>query len=181
MVTDLQDVDLSNRPRIDRSLHDLRLGVSGQEHALGSSASKHHHTCLVRCCVLHGPLGQHDIERNVAHLQLVTGSEFAHSSGARFLASVVDHRVLARERPFGHEHDRHVQHSRGTGQTTVVIRVQMRDDHAVKPADLMPGERPEQNRPVRACVDQHVVSRVGDQDRIALADIKHSDFGPRGR
>ena len=179
MVSDLQDVYMPQRSGVDRLLDHLAFRVTGQQNGLRPLMSHDHHAGLIRRGILDRLLRQDAIQDNAADVQPVAGAQLLNSARPNLPARGVNRIVVMRKRAPRHKHDRHRNHRRHSRQPTVVIVVQVSNDHRVESANIVPRQGSQRRGAAGSCVDQYVMTLVRDQYRVALSDVEDRDLATR--
>jgi hypothetical protein len=176
VVPDLEHIDVAQRPVGGKRLEDDLLGIARQERQEPVALDFQHHAGFVGGCILDRRAWPHRRQGQAACVQHVSGLDLVDLLLADKIGRLSPDRRVRAARS-----SRKAHHLRGDQpiecpQPSVVVVVQMRDDHRIQTPNPGPPQSASQRRLTGSGIDQHRACAVAHQNRVALADVERHDL-----
>lgn len=152
MVTDLEHIDVAERPIASEPLKHPALGVTGQ-HARGIALTHDDHgAVVVRTGVVDGAGWRHHLDTQRPERERVARD---HLVDRRDFGALPGERRVGDKAPRLHQHPLHPDRPREPLQPPGVIGMRVRHEHRVEPAHSVTRESGADGRRARPGVDEH--------------------------
>jgi hypothetical protein len=175
VVTDLQNVHVSEQASLRDTIEHTGLRIAGQQDTLPVAARHHYHAGLVGGRIAHRRQGSDHIHPDGTCVESVPRDQFVDVGPVAHQARVIEDLGLSSPTTQWYAHYRHLGDTVKRRKPADVIDVEVCEYDAVESPHPLPTKRCQEWRCAGTRVDQQVVPAVGKQNRVALADIHHDD------